>query len=51
MTEHPTANREIRELASLFAAGALPPNAKADFQEQVKNCGVGKAHAMLPWTP
>jgi anti-sigma factor ChrR (cupin superfamily) len=40
MTEHQTANDEVRELASLFAAGALLPGEEAEFQEHVKSCGV-----------
>ncbi|MGC9947614.1 MAG: cupin domain-containing protein [Bryobacteraceae bacterium] len=40
MIEHPTANDEIRHLASLFAAGALPPGEEAEFQEHVASCGV-----------
>jgi hypothetical protein len=45
MTAHPTATDETRELASLFAAGALPPDEEADFQEHVKSCGVCAAEA------
>ena len=33
-------NEEIRELASLFAAGALPPGEEAEFQEHEKSCRV-----------
>jgi anti-sigma factor ChrR (cupin superfamily) len=40
MTAHPTANAEIRELASLFAAGALPADQEAEFREHVKSCAV-----------
>ncbi len=40
MTAHQTANDEIRELASLFAAGALPADQEAAFQEHVKTCEV-----------
>jgi anti-sigma factor ChrR (cupin superfamily) len=40
MTAHQTANDEVRELASLFAAGALPPREEAEFQEHVTSCGV-----------
>jgi putative transcriptional regulator len=45
-TAHPTTDDGIRELASLFAAGALPPDEASRFQEHVKTCGVcaGEAH-------
>jgi hypothetical protein len=33
MTEHQTANGEVRELASLFALGVLPPEENAAFKE------------------
>jgi len=47
MTAHQTANDEVRELASLFAAGALPASEDAAFQEHVKSCAVcaGEARA------
>jgi len=45
MTAHQTANDEVRELASLFAAGALPPHEEAEFEEHVKGCGVCAAEA------
>jgi quercetin dioxygenase-like cupin family protein len=47
MTEHQTANDEIRELASLSAVGALSPEEEAAFQEHVKTCPVcaGEAQA------
>jgi anti-sigma factor ChrR (cupin superfamily) len=40
MMEHQTANDEIRERASLFAVGALPPSDAAEFREHLKLCGV-----------
>jgi len=40
MTEHQIANDEIRELASLFAAGALPPKEEAEFKEHAKGCSI-----------
>jgi anti-sigma factor ChrR (cupin superfamily) len=40
MTAHQSANDEIRERASLFASGALPPDEETEFQEHVKTCGV-----------
>jgi len=57
MTEHRTANDEVRELASLFAAGALPAEEEAEFRKHVKNCGVcadqarafGEAAGWLPF--
>ena len=45
MTEHLTANNEIREMASLFAAGALLPGEEAEFQEHARHCGVCAAEA------
>jgi quercetin dioxygenase-like cupin family protein len=45
MTEHRTANDEVRELASLFAAGALPPNEEAEFAEHAQTCSVCAAEA------
>ena len=45
MTEHQTATDQISELASLFAAGALPPDEEMEFQEHVKSCGVCAAEA------
>lgn len=45
MTAHHTANDEIRELASLFAAGALPPEEESQFREHVKSCGVCEEEA------
>ncbi|HTQ54831.1 MAG TPA: cupin domain-containing protein [Bryobacteraceae bacterium] len=38
MREHQTATDEIRERASLFAAGALPPGDAAEFREHMKGC-------------
>lgn len=40
MMAHRTATDEIRELASLFAAGALPAGEEAQFQEHAKTCSV-----------
>jgi anti-sigma factor ChrR (cupin superfamily) len=56
MTEHPIANEEVRELASLFAAGALPPDEEAEFRAHLKACGVcaGEARAFREtagWIP
>ena len=56
MMEHLTANEEIRELASLFAAGALPPEQEAQFKEHAETCGVCAAEARafretVAWLP
>ncbi|MFN7997164.1 MAG: cupin domain-containing protein [Bryobacteraceae bacterium] len=40
MTQHQTANDEVRELASLFAAGALPQPEADQFRQHLKNCDV-----------
>jgi hypothetical protein len=60
MTEHQAAHQttdeEVRELASLFATGALPPDEGAEFQEHVKTCDVcaGESRAFgdaVSWLP
>jgi quercetin dioxygenase-like cupin family protein len=56
MTEHQTANEEVRGLASLFAAGALAPDEEENFREHVKGCGVcaAEVHAFREaagWMP
>jgi anti-sigma factor ChrR (cupin superfamily) len=38
--QHPALNDEVRELASMFAAGALPPHEEAEFQRHLNSCGV-----------
>ena len=56
--EHPAANDELRELASIFAAGALPPPEEVEFQQHLNSCGVcaeearafGEAVSRLPLT-
>lgn len=45
MTEHQIANDEVRELASLFAAGALSPDEEAQFRAHAKECGVCASEA------
>src|SRR5437868_6478856 len=40
MTHHPTVNDEVRELASLFAAGALPQAEADQFREHLNSCTV-----------
>lgn len=45
MTAHRTANDKVRELASLFAAGALPPDEEARFAEHLESCAVCAAEA------
>lgn len=56
MTDHPTANDEIRELAGLYAAGALPPDEEAAFKAHVRTCAVCAAEAQafgeaVSWLP
>jgi anti-sigma factor ChrR (cupin superfamily) len=38
--QHPAVNDEVRELASLFAAGALSPEEEAEFRQHLDGCGV-----------
>ena len=38
--EHSAANNEVRELASMYAAGALPPQEEAEFREHLNRCEV-----------
>jgi anti-sigma factor ChrR (cupin superfamily) len=37
---HTAVNDEIQELASMFAAGALPPQEEAEFRQHLNSCGV-----------
>jgi anti-sigma factor ChrR (cupin superfamily) len=38
--QHPAINDEVRELASMYAAGALSPQEEAEFQQHLNSCGV-----------
>jgi anti-sigma factor ChrR (cupin superfamily) len=38
--QHPSVNDEVRELASMFAAGALSQQEEAEFRQHLNSCGV-----------
>ena len=53
---HPAVDDEVRELASMFAAGALSPPEEAEFQKHLNSCGVCAAEArtfreVVSWLP
>lgn len=54
--QHPAVDDEVRELASMFAAGALSPQLEEEFQQHLNGCDVcaGEARAFreaVSWLP
>lgn len=54
--QHAAVNDEVRELASMFAAGALPQQEEAEFRRHLNSCGVCAAEARafreaVSWLP
>ena len=54
--QHPDVDDEVRELASMYAAGALSPQDDAEFQKPLNSCGVSAAEArtfreVVSWLP
>jgi anti-sigma factor ChrR (cupin superfamily) len=54
--QHPSVDDEVRELASMFAAGALSPQEEAEFEQHLNGCDVcaGEAQAFreaVTWLP
>jgi anti-sigma factor ChrR (cupin superfamily) len=54
--QHPAVDDEVRELAGMFAAGALSPQEEAEFQQHLNGCGLCAAEARafreaVSWLP
>jgi anti-sigma factor ChrR (cupin superfamily) len=54
--QHPSVDDEVRELASMFAAGALSPQEEAEFRQHLNSCDVCAEEAQafreaVTWLP